>query len=445
MKTLFPAQAAHADVIYRALRHKRGALDTSETGTGKTVMSAAIAQHWANTRGPVGVVCPKAVIPSWERELAEWGIKPAFVLNYEKLKNARDGIVRIKRKTKRKSKTTKLFEWTCDPTTLLIFDEVAVCKGAFTQNDQLLVAARNGNFHTLCLSATAAQDPTEMRALGYVLGLHDLNAKHNNNSWFQWMYKNGCYKDEWESWQHKPKHSLATLNDTMFNQDKIAHGITTSDLPGAFRNNRVDVDRLSFDGASKVYDECGLTKASVDQLMDGIKDKASKDSPMVLTEILRARQLVEAIKVPHFIDMTNDLVAQGKSVVVFFNFRESVHAFRKSFPDSGVVIGEQGAGERQQHIDDFQANKTGVIVVTAAAGGTGLSLHDTNGNHPRFCLISPTFSVQQHVQVLGRAYRAGGKSDVVQKIMVAAGSIEEYVLKKCEEKAATMRELIKGG
>jgi hypothetical protein len=43
-------------------------------------------------------------------------------------------------------------------------------------------------------------------------------------------------------------------------------------------------------------------------------------------------------------------------------------------------------------------------------------------------LISPTFNAKDHLQVLGRIHRNGAKSDAVQKILVAANTIEEKVL-----------------
>ena len=50
------------------------------------------------------------------------------------------------------------------------------------------------------------------------------------------------------------------------------------------------------------------------------------------------------------------------------------------------------------------------------AGGTGLSLHDVNGEHPRVSLISPSFSAIDLKQALGRIHRAGAKSPAVQKL-----------------------------
>tara|TARA_Y100000588_G_C13888717_1_gene767717 strand:- start:498 stop:758 length:261 start_codon:yes stop_codon:yes gene_type:complete len=61
------------------------------------------------------------------------------------------------------------------------------------------------------------------------------------------------------------------------------------------------------------------------------------------------------------------------------------------------------------------------------AGGTGLSLHDEDGGHPRVALISPTFSAVELRQALGRVHRASGKSKSIQKIVFAANTVEDRV------------------
>ena len=437
MIDLYSKQEEHAREIYRALLRNGAALDASQTGTGKTIMSSHIAHHWVSKGYSVAVVCPKSVVTNWERTLEQHGVTAEFVLNYEKLKNGKPGIVRIRRRMKK----GKLFAWELPPKTLLIFDEVQWCKGAYTQNAQLLIAAKKQNYPVLALSATAAQDPTEMRALGYALGLHELNELSNNNSWFAWMGRNGCYRDPWRNWKVRKDADLSTISHELFDIEKVAHGLSTSDMPGAFKGQRILTDLGDYKGAAKKYEQSGLTEDFIDLMLDGIalKKRNSKD---VLVDILRARQYVEMLKVTHFIEQTNDLLREGKSVVAFLNFRESIEAFREAFPESGIIIGAQK--DRDKQLDDWAADKKRVIAVSAQAGGTGVSLHDRNGVYPRVAIISPTFSVQVYKQVLGRCYRAGMKTDLTQIIMIAANTIEEYVHKKCIGGVENMEKMLGG-
>jgi hypothetical protein len=93
----------------------------------------------------------------------------------------------------------------------------------------------------------------------------------------------------------------------------------------------------------------------------------------------------------------------------------------------------------------FQSDEARVVVANIAAGGAGVSLHDVNGNHPRVSLISPSFSVVEYVQTLGRIYRNGMKTPALQKILIAADTIETSVVKALKKKTDRMMNLLDGG
>jgi len=54
-------------------------------------------------------------------------------------------------------------------------------------------------------------------------------------------------------------------------------------------------------------------------------------------------------------------------------------------------------------------------------------LHDSEGSFPRVSLISPTFSAIDLKQALGRVHRADSRSKSIQKIVFAAGTVEDKV------------------
>ena len=138
--------------------------------------------------------------------------------------------------------------------------------------------------------------------------------------------------------------------------------------------------------------------------------------------------------------MAQDLINEGNSVVLFVNFRETVDALTKKL-NCGRIDGGQSAKDRQKVIDDFQSDKTNVVVANIAAVGTGLSLHDINGNRPRVSLICPTFNAKEYVQTLGRIFRNGAKSDSLQKVLVAAASVEETVMTSINSKLKNLEAL----
>lgn len=428
MKTLFPKQQEAHDFFQACHLKNLNTLDTSDVGTGKTI----VACHLAMSLGkPFFVICPKAVIPSWEREAAECGLKPLFVTNYEKLRTGKTPWL--------KKRGKKIFSWQLPEGTMGFVDECHKAKSPYTQNAQMLIALHKDRFPIHLMSATSAKDPTEMRALGYALGLHGLNeTKAPLKNWYSWMMEHGCLQNDWGAWELRKRDKLKILHDKIYNTN--TKRLTVEDFPDSFRKNRVFVENIEFSTLSKIhaaYKSLNITPEIIEQY---IEHGTVEDSEHTLVNILRARQLAESFKVGDIAEMAHELLLEQVSVVIFMNFRETAEALAMAM-GCKMIVGGQSAKDRQQIIDDFQADKTHVLVVNIAAGGTGISLHDLNGNRPRVSLICPTFNDKDYMQALGRIHRNGAKSDAVQKILVANGTVEEVVIKSIQRKIANHKAL----
>ena len=156
--------------------------------------------------------------------------------------------------------------------------------------------------------------------------------------------------------------------------------------------------------------------------------------PSVLVQILRARQLVEALKVDDTCALVRDALSEGFSTIVFVSFTDTVRLFQAEFPDAAVIVGGQSATDREENIMAFQNNEKRVMICNIAAGGAGVSLHDIHGGHPRMSFINPTYNTVDHIQTLGRIHRNGSQSNAVQRVLVAAGTIEEEIISIIERK-----------
>lgn len=423
MKTPYPIQQRHIDALEQALRQHGAALDTSETGTGKTLCAVRVTKQLGMT--PF-VVCPKAVIPSWEREMAEQGVM-GTVINYEKLKTGK----RFGHWEKKK------WVWDLPQGTLLIFDEAHKAKNATSQNCKILIGSKS--YPTLMLSATVADDPTELRGVGYLLGLFELN------KFWNWCRAHGCKPNPWGAMEFNRKKQEAVLEKIRgYIIPHKGSRMTKADMAGHFAENFIVDDPLDFgdDGEiEKLYREMEDEINDLKTIMSG---DSKNPAAQALVSQLRARQGVELLKVPVIVQMIDDLREQGQSVAVFLNFDKTIDAVLERIKEPvSLVRGGQSPTERQEHIDRFQNNETRIVICNVEAGGVGVSLHDTDGGFPRTALISPNFNGKTLVQVLGRIHRAGGKSPCVQRMLVAAGTIEEAVAKSVKEKVKA-QEILNG-
>lgn len=417
MKTLYPEQRVSVDSLKQSILKWGGALDSSETGTGKTLKAVELSRELGLM--PL-VVCPKSVIPAWERTFAEQNASFLGVINYEKIKMG---------KTQFLKKSGKGFFWNLPENSMLIFDEVHRCKAAYSQNSKMLSAAHR--IPTLMLSATAAENPSEMRSIGCILRLHSLT------DYIKWALKYGCQFNPWNALEFDPLEGpakLELLNKVIY-PDR-GHKLTRKDLGSHFKETSVCYDPIDFGDKGKIKKILSEVETEINALfnkqeVDRLKAEENDTEVMAITKLLRARQKVELLKVPMIAEMIEDYLDLGHSVAVFLNFNDSLDALARLVKiPHGVIRGGQSDSSRQKAIDDFQADYTRLIIANLSAGGVGVSLHDVNGSYSRVALISPSYSAKDLQQALGRVDRAGAKTDSIQRILTAADTIEEEILAK---------------
>ncbi|MDF2499287.1 MAG: methyltransferase type 11, partial [Anaerosporomusa subterranea] len=199
--------------------------------------------------------------------------------------------------------------------------------------------------------------------------------------------------------------------------------------------------------------------------------------------------LLESIKSRHAVNMIKDHIALGRKVVVFHDFnkgggfhpfkfdyvpndiREQYNNFSSKrrdlinldFSDLKSPIAQMKAsfGEkalffngtvpdkvRRNNVDIFNQDdgEKSLLVVQSDAGREGISLHDTTGKHQRVLInlgmpVKPTAAIQ----IEGRIYRVGQKSDAIFRYLNTGTSFERYTFAtKIAERATTAENLALG-
>ena len=394
------------------------------TGVGKTFCALGIARELGKR---VAVVCPKPITTDWHRAAKMMGVEVFEICGWEWAKTGKSQMGRWTDDNK------KSFRFMLPEDVLLVFDEVHRGKGEATQNAFLVRDSVIQNIPAIALSATIADDPTKLWAIGQFLGLHQ-----GGKDYFRFLSQNGCRKTRFGMQFTGGNSVLKKLHSRIYPEkgNRLRH----SDLGDAFPETLIKAKAFDMDNAKKIANE-------YEDLCNRIEELRMQEnfSANVLAEQTRARQRIEMLKAPAVAAMARDLIEEGNSVFIAVNYTETREWLMEELKTDCAIYGGQNEIERRGKIDSFQNDKSRVIIGIIQASREGLNLHDLNGNHSRVALIMPSPSVFDLKQVLGRVHRAGGKSKSIQYLIYAAGvPIEESICEKLDEKLKRMDTLNDG-
>jgi superfamily II DNA or RNA helicase len=413
-------QVESVSKIVSSIKKYGCSIDGSDLGVGKTYVACAVARE-LNMK--IVVVCPKAVREPWRRIITDhFGMKDKIIdiINYEQLrigkKESKVASFIENRKTHREK-----FTWKITRDTLIIWDESQKLKNWKTKNSKTCIEAFKQGYKMLFCSATNATNPLELRTVGTVLGLFK-----GSVAYYQWCYEHGVSKGrfglEFTTDMAVREKVLRKLHNDIFvnrgirlSRDTIPNFPESEIIADCYNMDDVDVNKIN-----SYHEEMEVE-------LKKLRSKMKRDAASELTAIIRERQKIELVKTPLIIEMVEDGLEQEMSIVVFVNFTETLKALSNRLNTKCIFDGKTGDKERQQNVDDFQSDKERVILVNIQSGGSGLSLHDLHGKHPRLSLISPSYSAVLMRQCTGRIWRDDSKSKSIQKVIFVAGTVEEKV------------------
>jgi len=440
---LYDWQVPYVEHLRSILGKRDSALLVVPPGGGKTYMAAEVMRQRATRRNLHLVLCPKSIIPAWNRVLDSFGLSGEFmVLNYEQLtghsKYAASGELGewrcVSTKQKKSGKLERIWNWFWNEDfaaeAAVVFDEAHRCNGRDSRAEALLLASCRQMVPHLMMTATPPDNPLNMRGLG-----SSLNIFPKERFW-DWAISHGVRKSYVHSGFEFPMHTprqreeaedhLRLIHDIIF----PASGVVMSheELRKFYPQGHVYLEEVEVTNSEKFEVKYAAEFRHLADLVEKCEIR--------LLEELRLHQELEFAKVEVFKDQAQDLIAAGNSVACFVNFRQTANTLAKELKCE-LIIGEQNAVARQKIIDDFQSNAINCLVLTTAAGSEAISLHDLHGGHPRVSLLSPIWNPVTLKQALGRIHRAGGQSLVTQKVLVSSG-LEEKIYRRCLQRLRNM-------
>ena len=149
------------------------------------------------------------------------------------------------------------------------------------------------------------------------------------------------------------------------------------------------------------------------------------DLPDKIITPVDLRQVIAEEKTQHTIEIAENIIEQGKKVIIFCNFTKSLETIVEHFGKSAVRLdGKMSKIQRQDAVDRFQEDeKVKVFVGNIKAAGVGITLTSAEA----VIMNDLSFLPSDHAQAEDRSYRYGQKNNVLVYYPIFDNTIEGII------------------
>jgi superfamily II DNA or RNA helicase len=181
----------------------------------------------------------------------------------------------------------------------------------------------------------------------------------------------------------------------------------------------------------KVVRTKGIAASTVDILGALMKLRQVCCDPR-LVPVDSAREIEASAKFEVLMDMLPLLLSQGRRVLIFSQFTSMLALIAEELRTRAIrhLCLTGSTGNRQQLVDDFEAGKADVFLISLKAGGTGLNLTSAD----TVIHYDPWWNPAAQSQATDRVYRIGQTRPVFVYKLIVAGSVEERMLELQQRK-----------
>ena len=401
------------EAVQKLVENKKFIL-ADDMGLGKTT-SAIIAALESGSK-KVLIICPATLKINWKREIENYSDKSVYIaegknfstdadfviINYDIIKNFHD--------TKKKGES-QILDANFD---LVVVDEAHYIKNATAQRTKLINDLVKKVDRLWLLTGT----PMTSRPIDY-FNLLSLIESPVAKNWMAYAIRY-CQGYQFnvggrKVWNVMGASNLEELRDR-------TSGLTLRRL----KENVLDLpDKI----ITPVY--LRLKSKMYEEIMGEYYDwydknpEESKSLTVQFTKLTKIRQVIADEKVSQTIELAENIVEQGKKVIIFCNFTDSLNKICEHFGKAAVKInGSMSKPERQHSVDSFQENdKIKVLVGNIRAAGVGITLTAAEA----VIMNDLSFLPSDHAQAEDRAYRYGQKNNVLVYYPIFENTIEGII------------------
>ncbi len=399
-----------------------------DMGLGKTTSTIIAALETGAKK--ILIVCPASLKINWQREIANYSDRPVFIaegkkfsteddfviVNYDILKNFHDT-------DPKKKEESILLQSNFD---LVILDEAHMISNVQAQRTKIINHFAKKVNRVWLLTGT----PMTSRPMNYYNLLNLIESPVAQN-WKAYAIRY-CQGYQFSAgkrkvWNVSGASNLEELRDRTSKQILRRLKEEVLDLP----------DKI----ITPVY--LKLKSKEYENLMGEYYDWYDKnpDESTSLTvqfsKLMKVRKVIANEKVKQTIEFTENILEQGKKVIIFTNFTDTLQTIYQHFGKQAVYLdGSCSNAVRQQAVDQFQNNeKITVFVGNLKAAGVGLTLTAAEV----VIMNDLSFVPAEHSQAEDRAYRYGQKSNVLVYYPIFENSIEGAIYDILNKKKQIIR------
>jgi SWI/SNF-related matrix-associated actin-dependent regulator 1 of chromatin subfamily A len=401
------------EAIQKLVENKKFIL-ADDMGLGKTTSTIIAALESGSKK--VLIICPATLKINWKREIENYSDKTVYIaegknfstdadfviINYDIIKNFHD--------TKKKGES-QILDANFD---LVVVDEAHYIKNATAQRTKLINDLVKKVDRLWLLTGT----PMTSRPIDY-FNLLSLIESPVAKNWMAYAIRY-CQGYQFNVGGRKVWNVMGASNLEEL-RDRTA-GLTLRRL----KENVLDLpDKI----ITPVY--LRLKSKMYEEIMGEYYDwydknpEESKSLTVQFTKLTKIRQVIADEKISQTIELAENIVEQGKKVIIFCNFTDSLNKICEHFGKAAVKVdGSMSKPERQHSVDSFQENdKIKVFVGNIKAAGVGITLTAAEA----VIMNDLSFLPSDHAQAEDRAYRYGQKNNVLVYYPIFENTIEGII------------------
>ena len=391
-----PPMEHQKEAIEKLVKNKKFIL-ADDMGLGKTTSTIVAALETGAKK--ILIVCPASLKINWEREISNYSDRSVFIaegkkfsdehdfviINYDILKNFHDP---------KEKDDSELMRANFD---LVIMDEAHMISNPQAQRTKIANDIASKSNRVWLLSGT----PMTSRHMNYYNLLHLVDSPVAMN----WMAYAKRYCNGFQFTVGKRKVWNVTGAS---NLDELRERTSTHIL----RRLKEEVLDLPEKIITPVY--LRLKSKDYEELMGEYFDwydanpEESSSLTIQFSKLMKVRKVIAQEKINNTIELAENIIEQGKKVIIFTNFTDTLNIIYNHFGKQAVYLdGSCSKFHRQNAVDEFQTNdKIKVFVGNLKAAGVGITLTSAEA----VIMNDLSFVPAEHSQAEDRSHRIGQKN-----------------------------------